>query len=811
MGTDEVGVKLTVDGEQGFYSVMRNAEGAISDFDRALAKLAQQEKNAKILDQVEKKMKDLTQTEKDAAIAAVKMADETDKAARSASGMGDSGHKAKLSLTDIKSGFDMAINGAREAYQFFKQFIDAASDLNETVSKSRVVFGDMSKSVEDMGNSAASSMGMSKNAAIGAAATYGNLFVSMGLSQQKSAEMSMTMVQLAADFASFNNVGTDVALEKIRAGLVGESEPLKAFGVNINEAALKQEALNLKLWNGKGTLDAATKAQAAYSLILKQSATAQGDFARTADGVANKQRINQARIEDLTASIGKGLLPVWNWMLTGFDKAVQSLNLLITAEERYLDVLDLHHTEMKKVSTSYDEYVNEMQRAAKAAGYVIDAEGNLTKVRANGRGLVTEIIQKNYLWSKTNWEVQKGLQAAEKAAEGARDGTDRLAGSMEDLTEASDGTAESLQDRLSRQLKDLDALIAGEVGKTIESFNTKMGDLRKTGYDLETQIAELEKLKYFTPEQKEKLADLRNKLDENRSKMKAVADEFELSAKRMLFAMIEQKVASDGLTNMEVDNLTTLGEAWGLIDPATAKAAKAINGLDLSKGKLTLSDLNYILGLVTGNSYTSAGAVIDAAARMNTIQLGVARGELAPMDQIYRDVQTNSILASQKAAEATAKMNEIQLGVARGELAPIDQLLRSIMGQPSTKTVDVTTNYYENHYTSTKKTGEHGADSEYASGGMFTIPEAYGYEGFNLGGIASASGGETVAIFPRGMADMFDRSVRSLLGVVSALSAMPQTQVNDRRQRNYNLSVMTNQSPAVVQQSFEMMRMLAGG
>ena len=108
--------------------------------------------------------------------------------------------------------------------------------------------------------------------------------------------MSQGLVQLAADLASFNNIGVDEALLKLQSGLVGETEPLRALGVNLNAAAVQAEALKMGLAANVETLTAADMAQARYALILQQTTTAQGDLARTSDGWANQNRILQATL-----------------------------------------------------------------------------------------------------------------------------------------------------------------------------------------------------------------------------------------------------------------------------------------------------------------------------------------------------------------------------------------------------------------------------------------------------------------------------------------------------------------------------------
>lgn len=207
------------------------------------------------------------------------------------------------------------VAGAAVGGLFIKSINDA-NDLNETVSKSAVVFGKANAKVLALGNESSTALGLSKNAAIGAAATYGNLFVSMGLAQGKSADMSVALVNLAADLASFNNIDPADALDKLRAGLTGESEPLKTLGVNINETLIKQKAVELglvKLSKGQktytATLPAAVKAQAAYALIFEQTKTAQGDARRTGDQFAGQTRKLAAVWTDAKAAFAGAALP----------------------------------------------------------------------------------------------------------------------------------------------------------------------------------------------------------------------------------------------------------------------------------------------------------------------------------------------------------------------------------------------------------------------------------------------------------------------------------------------------------------------
>jgi len=208
--------------------------------------------------------------------------------------------------------------------------IQPASDLAETMSKVRVIFGDSADGIEDWGAAASTALGMSTNTAMAAVGTYGNLFKSMGITGNAVNDMSIGLVELSADLASFNNMDPTQVLDALRAGLSGETEPLKKLGVNLNAAAVEAKAMAMGLWDGEGAVSAAAKAQATYALVMEQTALAQGDFERTSDGLANQQRIMTANFENIKATIGAGLLPIVNQLVGSFNELLGGIMAIIT-------------------------------------------------------------------------------------------------------------------------------------------------------------------------------------------------------------------------------------------------------------------------------------------------------------------------------------------------------------------------------------------------------------------------------------------------------------------------------------------------
>ena len=154
--------------------------------------------------------------------------------------------------------------------------LNAASDLNESLSKTNIVFGQHAAAIEGWSTTTADAMGISQQAALEAAGTYGNLFQALGVTQEAAAAMSPEIVGLAADLASFNNQNPEEVLNALRAGLTGEAEPLKRFGIALRAADVDARAVAMGMVDASGAVTEAGRIQARYAIIMEQSSLAQG-------------------------------------------------------------------------------------------------------------------------------------------------------------------------------------------------------------------------------------------------------------------------------------------------------------------------------------------------------------------------------------------------------------------------------------------------------------------------------------------------------------------------------------------------------
>ncbi len=186
----------------------------------------------------------------------------------------------------------------------------SASNFEAEFEGVNQVFKDAAGSVQAFAEQASRTAGISATEALQASKTFGLFATGAGLGVEAAADFSTTMVQLAGDLGSFNDVPTADALAAIQSGLMGQSEPLRQFGVFLDDARLKAEALNMGIYNGTGPLSTQQKMMASYSAILAQTTVQQGDFVKYGDTLGNQLKTISSDFENLTKDIGLMLIPV---------------------------------------------------------------------------------------------------------------------------------------------------------------------------------------------------------------------------------------------------------------------------------------------------------------------------------------------------------------------------------------------------------------------------------------------------------------------------------------------------------------------
>lgn len=220
-------------------------------------------------------------------------------------------------IGDIASGqfiANMAVNGINSIIDGITGSIDEsiglASDLVETQNVVDVTFEDSASTINKWAQEALNAYGITETKAKQYSSTLGAMLKSMGIADDQVLQMSMDMAGLAADMASFYNLDHDTAFEKIRSGISGETEPLKALGINMSVANLNAFALEKGMNKAFDKMSQAEQATLRYQYLLEATKDAQGDFARTGDSFSNEMRKLQTNLDRIKTEFGKGLLGV---------------------------------------------------------------------------------------------------------------------------------------------------------------------------------------------------------------------------------------------------------------------------------------------------------------------------------------------------------------------------------------------------------------------------------------------------------------------------------------------------------------------
>jgi len=318
--------------------------------------------------------------------------------------------------------------------------IKAASDFEESAAKVDVIFGQASKSVKDFASTAAVSLGQSKQDVLNAAGVFGTFGKAAGLAGEDLGLFTTDFVTLATDLASFNNSTPEEAVMASGAALRGESEPLRRYGILLDDATLKAEATSLGIYKGNKALTSQQKILAAQSAIYKQSGDAQGDFARTADGLANSQRTLTALFKNLQIELGQKLLPV----TTDF------VNALIDIKTALDDIPEPAKTATQKISDFVNKVtnsINPLYQFYKAITFI----GN--QLNKTEKDLDPYSQKLNYGTAQTirmadaSDELKNKLKEEEETFGGVTKEVESFAGALKDkLSEAVDTAKEKLAD-----------------------------------------------------------------------------------------------------------------------------------------------------------------------------------------------------------------------------------------------------------------------------------------------------------------------------------------------------------------------------
>ncbi len=214
--------------------------------------------------------------------------------------------------------------------------IKMASDFEESLNKVDVSFKNSSSIVKEFSKTTLENFGIAEGTALDMAALFGDMGTSMGIAVDSAAEMSTALVGLAGDLASFKNMNIKEVTTALSGVFTGETESLKRLGIIMTEINLKQFAQEQGIKKNITAMTQAEKVNLRFQFVLKNTANAQGDFARTSEGAANQMRIFQETLKELAANFGQIILPAFTKIVKKANVILKSFNNLDTETKKLI-------------------------------------------------------------------------------------------------------------------------------------------------------------------------------------------------------------------------------------------------------------------------------------------------------------------------------------------------------------------------------------------------------------------------------------------------------------------------------------------
>ncbi len=204
-----------------------------------------------------------------------------------------------------------------------------AADFQDALGATDQVYKQSSDTVKEWAQNLSSQYGIAKSEALSYSNLMGSMLVNIGqLTEEQAAKQSQKLIELAGDLTAMYGGRVQDAVRALTGALKGNNTMLDNYGMAVNDALVKTRALELGLIAQGEEMTLAARQAATLSLIWEQSAAAQGQAAREAEGASGSMRALQVEVKNLATSFGEILLPIITPIVSGIADMVNKIGSL---------------------------------------------------------------------------------------------------------------------------------------------------------------------------------------------------------------------------------------------------------------------------------------------------------------------------------------------------------------------------------------------------------------------------------------------------------------------------------------------------
>lgn len=261
----------------------------------------------------------------------------------------------------------------RELYQLAKYSVQIALEVQASMNQIQRIMGESSQVFLKWAENNALAFNMSKAEAIKYGATYGNILAGFIKNQDKLAGYTAKLLETSSIIAQGTGRTMDDVMERIRSGLLGNTEAIEDLGVMVNVSMIESTEAFKKFANGQSwqQLDFQTQQQIRLMAILEQATKRYGDTLQ--DNVNNRISTFKALMKDSALNIGNAFLPIINAIMPILNAFASVIRIATAKLAEFIQLLfDKKVSSTDGVAGAVNNATQGLKGAGNAAGDLAD-------------------------------------------------------------------------------------------------------------------------------------------------------------------------------------------------------------------------------------------------------------------------------------------------------------------------------------------------------------------------------------------------------------------------------------------------------
>ncbi|HGQ8862648.1 TPA: hypothetical protein ACL2SH_001242 [Streptococcus pneumoniae] len=249
-----------------------------------------------------------------------------------------------------------------------------ALEVSASMNQIKRQMGESSQSFLKWVNDNANAMNMGVGEATNYGAVYSNLFSGFIKDTNKLSAYTAKMLQTSAVVAEGSGRTITDVMERIRSGLLGNTEAIEDLGINVNVAMIESTEAFKKFANGQSwqQLDYQTQQQIRLMAILEQATAKYGDT--LSNSVNGRISLFKSLMKDAALNLGNSMLPIINAIMPVLNSFAMVLKNVTAKLAEFIALMFNKKATVKDgVGGAVGDMGNAMKDAAGGAGYLADA------------------------------------------------------------------------------------------------------------------------------------------------------------------------------------------------------------------------------------------------------------------------------------------------------------------------------------------------------------------------------------------------------------------------------------------------------